>query len=116
MEEAMPDTTSEFFDGLARRGHDPSLEKATGTLRFDLADDGKTARWKVTIAKGDLSVSREKGEAKADAVVHADKQTFEDIVSGELNPVAAMLRGKIGVEGDPELVVLFQRLFRGVSA
>ena len=110
----MPDTTSEFFDGLARRGHDSSLEKANGTVRFDLTDKGKTARWRVTIAKGDLSVSRENGEA--DCVIHAEKQDFEEIVAGELNPMAAMLRGKMGIQGDPELVVLFQRLFTGVPS
>jgi len=110
----MSDTTSEFFDELARRGHDPSLEKATGTVRFDLADHGKTARWKVTIAKGDVSVSRDNGEA--DCVIRAEKQDFEEIVAGQLNPMAAMLRGKMGIQGDTELVVLFQRLFTGVPS
>ena len=110
----MPDTTSEFFDGLARRGHDQSLEKASGTLRFDLSDKGETGRWKVTIAKGDLSVSRENGEV--DCVIRADKQVFESIVAGETNPVAAMLRGTIGVQGDPALAVLFRRLVTEVRS
>jgi putative sterol carrier protein len=114
MEEGMSDTTAEFFDGLRRRGHEPLLEKATGTVRFDLTDQGKTARWKVTIAKGDLSVSRENGEA--DCVFRAERQVFEGIVTGDVNPMAALLRGTVGVQGDPELGVLFQRLFPGVPS
>jgi hypothetical protein len=33
----MTDTTTEFFQELAVRGHEPALVKVTGTLRFDLA-------------------------------------------------------------------------------
>jgi hypothetical protein len=32
----MTDATTEFFDELEARGHEPGLEKMTGTLRFDL--------------------------------------------------------------------------------
>jgi putative sterol carrier protein len=114
MEEAMSDTTSDFFDGLARRGHDPSLEKATGTMRFDLTDHGKTTHWNVKIAKGDLSVSRENGEP--DCVIFADKQVFESIVAGEVSPLAAMLRGTVGLQGDQKLAVLFRRLLTEVPS
>jgi hypothetical protein len=40
----MADATVEFFDALVERGHVPQLEKATGTVRFDLRD-GKIDRW-----------------------------------------------------------------------
>ena len=33
----MTDATTEFFDKLARRRHEPLLKKVTGTMRFDLA-------------------------------------------------------------------------------
>jgi hypothetical protein len=39
----MTDPTAEFFDELGRRGHEPLLEKATGTLRFDIADGKRVA-------------------------------------------------------------------------
>ena len=54
----MPQTTTEFFDQLAEREHEPLLEKVNGTLRFDLKDNGKTARWRVAIKKGNIAVSR----------------------------------------------------------
>ena len=106
----MPQTTTEFFEQLAEREHEPLLEKVNGTLRFDLKDNGKTARWRVAIKKGDIAVSRT-NEA-ADCVVRTDRATFEKIVAGKTHPFTAMLRGTVGIEGDSELIVLFQRVFR----
>jgi putative sterol carrier protein len=107
----MGDATSEFFDGLAQRGHNPMLEKVSGTMRFDLRNRGRTDRWLVTIDKGDLTVSRR--NAKADCVLRAERQLFDRLASGEANAMAALLRGAIAVEGDPQLIVLFQRLLPG---
>jgi SCP-2 sterol transfer family len=107
----MTDPTAEFFDELGRRGHDPLLENATGTLRFDVADGKRIARWFVTIRKGDVTVSRE--NRAADSVVRVDRALFDRAVKGKANAMAALLRGAIRIEGEPELLVLFQRLFPG---
>ena len=107
----MADATVEFFDALVERGHEPQLEKATGTVRFDLRDGKKINRWLVSIVQGDLAVSRR--NVGADFVVSTDKAVFDDIASGKTNAMAALLRGAISVEGDTQLMVLFQRLFPG---
>ena len=109
----MTDATAEFFDALVERGHEPLLEKATVTVRFDLKDAKKTDRWLVSVVKGDLAVSRR--NLRADCVVSADKALFDDIVSGKTNALAAMLRGAMSIEGDTQPLVLFQRLFPGPS-
>jgi putative sterol carrier protein len=112
--ETMKDPTTEFFDELDQRGYEPLLRKATGTLRFDLADGKSKARWFVTTTRGDISVSRANREA--DCVVSTDRPLFDAIVLGETNAMAAVLRGEIAVEGDQELLVLFQRVFAGPAA
>jgi len=106
----MTDATTEFFQGLEARGHEPALEKANGTLRFDISNGGKRpTRWAVEVRRGDLTISHK--NAKADCVVRADRALFDGIARGEVNPIAAVLRGAIDAEGDLRLLVSFQRLF-----
>ena len=107
----MSDPTGAFFTELGRRAHEPMLRKATGRLRFDLTDGTSEATWTVVMKKGDVSVTRKKGDA--DCVVTTDRPLFDAIVRGEKNAMAAVLRGEIKIEGDPELLVLFQRVFAG---
>jgi putative sterol carrier protein len=102
--------TEELFEGLKQRGHEPLLEQAQGTLRFEL-ENGQPRRWFVEVDKGDVVVSH--ANRKADATVHADAQLFDRIVRGEVNAMAAVLRGAVTVDGDPQLLMLFQRLFPG---
>jgi putative sterol carrier protein len=109
----MSDPTGEFFAELGSRGHEPMLRKATGTLRFDLVDGTNESSWTVAVKKGDVSVSQAKTKAKPDCVVTTDRPLFNAIVRGERNAFAAILRGEIRMEGDPELLVLFQRVFAG---
>ena len=107
----MTDATTEFFENLDARGHEPLLERATGTLRIELSNGKRRARWLVTIKKGEVTASH--ANAKADCVVRMDRALFEQILSGRANATVAVLRGLAAVEGNSELLVLFQRLFPG---
>jgi putative sterol carrier protein len=102
-------STDEFFDELARREHEPLLDKAKGAARFEVVDGKQTERWLVTIDKGHIGVSRR--NAHADTVVRASKESFERAAAGRLNLMAAVLRGEVGVSGDPRMLVMLQRLF-----
>lgn len=104
------DAVAAFFDDLRSRGHEPSLRKLSGTLRFDLGAGKTTERWLVTIRKGDLAVSRRNGAA--DSVIRAPKALFERAARGETNLFSAMLRGEVVLEGDNRLMVAVRRLFR----
>jgi putative sterol carrier protein len=106
---AMTDATTGFFEELGGRGREPLLEKARGTIRFDLVDRTRTNRWLVRLDKGDVSVSRK--NVAADCVVRTDKKVFDAMVSGYVNGMAAYLRGELTFDGDPEFLVLFQRVF-----
>jgi putative sterol carrier protein len=103
------DATAQFFEDLRRRGHEPLLEKTTGTLRVDLVNGKETERWFLSVDHGDVEVSHKAG--KPDCVLRASKDVFDDVARGEVNAMAAVLRGALAVEGDPRILVRFQRLF-----
>lgn len=105
----MSDATAEFFQELDRRGHEPLLAKSSSAIRFDLTAGSRTDHWLVQLNNGDVSVSQE--NRPAHCVVHADKTVFDSLANGKLNGLTAYLRGEIDLEGDPELLVLMQRLF-----
>jgi putative sterol carrier protein len=105
----MTSATTEFFDTLSKRGHESMLEKVKGTVRFDLTSGKRTERWFVAIDRGDIAVSHK--NAAADLVVRGRRNVFDHVATGEVNAMAAILRGVMSVEGDPLVAVLFQRLF-----
>jgi hypothetical protein len=107
----MPDATAEFFERLRRGGFEPLLGKASGVARFDLVGSGRTEHWVIAMEKGDVAVSRKK--VAADCVVRMDRALFDQMAAGEANAMAALQRGQVVIEGNPELLVMLQRLFPG---
>ena len=103
--------TAAFFDDLAGRGCEPLLKNVSGTIRLDLDDGERIEHWSVTIDEGDVDVSHSR--ARADAVVRLKKSTFDGMVSGRVNAMAATLRGELVAEGNLSLVTMFQRVFPG---
>ena len=101
--------TDDFFGSLANRGHVELLEKATGSVRVELGSGKGAERWLVTIDKGDVFVSHKAGAA--DCTIRSSKALFDRVAGGNANALAAFLRGEVEVEGNWELLVLFQRLF-----
>jgi putative sterol carrier protein len=107
----MADATADFFERLAERDHEPLLEKTSGSVLFELTNGKQTDRWLVSIDKGDINVSRKGG--RADATVRTRKDVFDGVASGEVNAMAALLRGAIAVEGNVALMARIQRLLPG---
>ena len=104
----MADPTSDFFERLGQPGGRP-LGNVTASIRIDLDRGGAREHWLLAIDMGNISVSRK--NVRADAALHTDKEIFDRLVRGEASPLASMLRGLVRVEGDTELIVLFQGLF-----
>lgn len=104
----MPTVTDEFFATLAGR-HEPLLEHAEGTVRFDITDNAAVSHHYVTLHNGDVKVS-ESAES-ADCVVTGSRKLFDAIGIGATSAMTAYLRGELTAYGDLELLVLFQRVF-----
>ena len=101
--------TTEFFEGLSQREHEPLLETTRGTIRVDLSRNGKVERWLVAIDKGHVDVSHRR--SATDCTISAPAALFDRIASGEENAFAAALRGEVVIQGDSRLLVRLQRLF-----
>jgi putative sterol carrier protein len=108
----MTEPTREFFSRLSDQ-HQPVLKSMTGSMRFDIADGERTEHWYVQIRKGDTTVSHQGGEA--DCVIGADIATFDAILTGRMNAMAAVLRGAVTIEGKVILLTALQRLFPGTT-
>jgi putative sterol carrier protein len=105
----MVDATAQFFEELEHRGHEPLLEKVRGIIQVDVVNGEETEHWLVSVDKGNIEVSHRDGQA--DCGVRASRDVFDGLARGEMNAMAALLRGTLAIEGDFEFLVLFQRLF-----
>lgn len=71
-------------------------EKLTGeefdaSAKFEIADLGS-----IVIDAAGARVS----DDEADVTLTADAETFEEILSGEMNPTSAFMSGKLTIDGD----------------
>jgi len=106
----MSEASREFFNRVDEQGFDARLGRARGTLRFDVHDGGPVEHWLVSLDRGAIHVSRGRDMA-ADCVVRLDQVMLDGIVSGDVNPTAALLRGGIAATGNIDLLLYLQRLF-----
>jgi putative sterol carrier protein len=105
----MASHTDAFFEALAQRGHLPGLIGRHAKIRFELSGGKQVDHWTVAIDDGDLAVTPTSSEA--DCVIYSDAKLFDRIAAGETNPFAAVLRGAVLADGDPEQFVAARRLF-----
>ena len=111
----MSEPIEEFFERLIRGGSEDRLpHQADGSLRIDLTSGTTTERWFITMHGGDVSVSHR--NAKADSVIRTSRDQFEGMIAGTVNAMSAALRGVVSLEGDPTLLVQFQRALPGPPA
>ncbi len=80
------------------------LEKAAAALNEKLSGGAFDASAKFAIAEHGAIVLDADGarvsDEDADVTLTADADTFEQILSGELNPTGAFMSGKLSVDGD----------------
>jgi predicted lipid carrier protein YhbT len=107
----MGEPTVRFFNDLAARGERMLPETYNGTLRFDLADRESTDHWYVSMHHGNVTVSRE--IAMADCVIHANRELFDRMATGEEKWGPLLFRGAYIVEGEVRLLTMFRRLLPG---
>lgn len=84
----MSDIMAAAVDALNKKLGDDAMD---GVVKFSLGDMGS-----IVIDANGARV----GDDEADVTLTADAETFQEILSGELNPTAAFMTGKLAVDGD----------------
>lgn len=99
----------QFFSTLHARTPQGLRSPVDGVLRVDLYTGEHTEHWVVTLRAGKPIAARD--YAEADAVWRCDTELFEKLVTGESQPVAALLRNDATLSGDVTLFLAFRRFF-----
>jgi putative sterol carrier protein len=102
----MAESAREFFESLPGRA---DASKVAGMNNSYLFEIGDTGTWLVTVEDGVVSVRE--GEGEADATISASEENFQRILSGEQNPTAAYMSGKLKIKGDMGAAMKLQKLF-----
>jgi putative sterol carrier protein len=102
--------TTELFEDLTERRHEPLLARTSGVLCLELQDGNETERWTLAVDKGDLTITRG-DDRDADCTLSCEKAFFDRLVLGQENAMASALRGDIVLDGSCwQLLVALQKL------
>ena len=107
----MAELDSGLLAALAERSHERPVTAFNGVVRFDVRDGERVDQWYLTIVKGVVTVGRAGDEP--DCVLAGDLVTFDAVLSGKANAMAALLRGAFVAQGEIVLLTGLQRLFPG---
>ncbi len=97
---------------LLEQQFDPQAAQETQvTVQLHLTGEGG-GDWFIHIHEGQLEVVPGVAEGTPDLTVTVDTADYLALLNGEMDPLAAYLRGKVKVQGDVKLVYRLQYLFR----
>ncbi len=105
-----PSNIPESFAGLEEAFLPDQAANVNKTIQFNFtgAEEGI---WHLVIANGALSYGQGAAEG-ADATATVDSADWLKLLRGELNPMSAVISGKLKIKGNPMLLAQFQTWFR----
>lgn len=90
----------EFLFSLPQKASPEVLEGHDTLFHFDIADSGQ---YSVRVADGKLAVS-EGFSGEPNCKVTTSAESFEKLISGNLNPMMAMMTGKLKISNPGEML------------
>lgn len=105
-----PATIPESFQGLQTAFLPDRAATVNKTIQFDFTG-AETGTWRLTIANGTISYAQEAAESP-NATVIVDSEDWLKLLRGELNPMSAVISGKLKIKGDMTLLAQFQTWFQ----
>ena len=105
-----PSNIPESFAGLEEAFLPDRAANVHKTIQFNFtgAEEGM---WHLAVADGTLSYGQGAVEG-ADATATVDSNDWLKLLRGELNPMTAVISGKLKIKGNPMLLAQFQTWFR----
>jgi putative sterol carrier protein len=108
----MPDevTPDQVFNEMPTYFQSEKAGSTKGNVQFDLSGDNG-GKWWIKIAEGRAEAG--KGEVESpNLTLIADAGDYVKIATGQLDPTAAFMSGKLKIKGDMGLAMKFASLFR----
>jgi putative sterol carrier protein len=102
----MSGTVQEFFETLPSQADTSKTAGMNNSYAFDIEGAGQ---WTVKVEDGSVRVVE--GADEADVTISASEEVFQKIISGEQNPTAAYMTGKLKLKGDMGAAMKLQKLF-----
>lgn len=90
----------EFLFSLPQKVNPDALEGLTTLFHFDISDSGQYA---VQLADGKLTVA-EGLQGDPACTVKTSAESFSKLISGDLNPMMAMMTGKLKISNPGEML------------
>jgi len=105
-----PSNIPQSFAGLEEAFLPDRAATVNKTIQFNFtgAEEGV---WHLVIANGTLSYGQGAAE-NPNATANVDSDDWLKLLRGELNPMSAVISGKLKIKGDPLLLAQFQTWFR----
>ncbi len=102
-------SVADIFETMNNKVTPEMAEKINTTYLFEVGDEGK---WLADLTKTEGPwISKAEGETEAKCVVTVPStEDWVALTSGEMNPTAAFMQGKLKVKGDMSLAMKLQGL------
>jgi putative sterol carrier protein len=102
-----------FLEELPKAFQPDKAGSTNATIQFDLSGD-QGGQWNVKIADG--TVASSKGEAESpDLTLLAEANDCVRIFTGQMDPTAAFMSGKLKIKGNMGLALKLQTIFKRPS-
>lgn len=105
------DPTTSFLESLNHRPPDVLLSRVRGTVRLELEEGDHLDTWLLVYSLGNVSAAQ--ADRPGDCTVRTDRGFFDRIATGDVNPIAALLRNRVSVKGDLILYTYLRHLVPG---
>jgi putative sterol carrier protein len=106
----MPITVAEIFQRLPDAFQPEAAGDTEAVIAFRLSG-AEAGDWTVTIAHGTATVEQG-GHADPTLTFSADSEDFVALITGELEPMSAFMRGKLQLDGSIGLALKFAEMFK----